>query len=100
MKRDELRWIPKKPGCEGGRRGFITVGLGEVKPATFLLFIGYGLSMLFFVAEILFSNSYIHCKNQDKWKDKRQHKIDKTNEPEEKSHRHRNHINLTIQNIY
>lgn len=52
MKRDELRWIPKKPDCEGGR-GFMTVGLQEVKPAVVFLLIGYGLSVLIIAAENL-----------------------------------------------
>lgn len=53
MKRDEIQWIPKKPNCEGGLRGFMTVGLGEIKPAIIFLLIGYGLAVLIFVAENL-----------------------------------------------
>lgn len=53
MKRDEIKWIPKKPDCEGGRRGFMTVGLNEIKPAAFLLLMGYGVSILFLGAEII-----------------------------------------------
>lgn len=52
MKRDELRWIPNKPDCEGGLRGFITVGLMDTKPAGLLLLIGYVSSVIILLAEI------------------------------------------------
>lgn len=60
MRRDEIRWIPKKPDCEG-RRGFVSVGLKEIKPAAFLLLIGYGLSILICVTERLYRKSYDQC---------------------------------------
>lgn len=53
MKRDETKWIPKKPDCEGGRRGFMTVGLNEIKPAVILLVIGYAVAVLFLGAEVI-----------------------------------------------
>lgn len=53
MKREEIRWIPKKPDCEGSRRGFNSVGLTEVKPAVYLLLFGYGLSIALLISEIL-----------------------------------------------
>lgn len=61
MKRDELRWIPKKPDCEGGGRGFMTVGLGDTKPAAFLLLIGYASSVIIFFVEILYRKFQSHC---------------------------------------
>ena len=64
MKRDELRWIPPKPDCEGGSSGFVTVGLNEIKPAVFLMLLGYGLSILILGIEILFR--HICCKSQKK----------------------------------
>lgn len=64
MKRDELKWIPKKPDCEGGRRGFMTVGLNEIKPAAVLLLIGYGVSVVFLIAEIL--QKCFACKKTQK----------------------------------
>lgn len=64
MKRDELRWIPKKPDCEGGRRGFITVGLRDTKPAAILLLIGYGLSVIILFAEIFYRKFQTYCTNQ------------------------------------
>lgn len=53
MKREEIRWISKRPECEGGRRGFLTVGLIEIKPAIYLLLIGYAISSLICIAEYL-----------------------------------------------
>lgn len=67
MKRDELKWIPKKPDCEGGRRGFQTVGLNEIKPAAILLLIGYGVSVLFLGAEAL-QRAFLRCKVEKKRK--------------------------------
>lgn len=61
MKRDELRWIPKKPDCEGGGRGFLTVGLGDTKPAAFLLLIGYASSVIIFFIEISYRKFQSHC---------------------------------------
>lgn len=62
MKRDELRWIPKKPNCDGGSRGFVTVGLSEIKPAIILLALGYALSVLMLGMEILLSQLNAQCK--------------------------------------
>lgn len=44
MNRAKRRWFPKKPICEGGVRGFTTVGIAEVKPALLLLLMGMGAS--------------------------------------------------------
>lgn len=61
MKRDELRWIPKKPDCEGGGRGFLTVGLGDTKPAALLLLIGYASSVIIFFIEISYRKFQSRC---------------------------------------
>lgn len=53
IRREEVRWVPKKPKCEGGQ-GFKTVGLSEVKPAIILLLIGYGLSVGIAITEFLY----------------------------------------------
>lgn len=53
MKREELRWLPQKPDCEGGLGDFKSVGLVDIKPAAQLLIFGYGLSILFLGVEIL-----------------------------------------------
>lgn len=52
MSKQIRRWFPKKPICEGGARGFTTVGLQEVKPALYLLLIGTGLSVVLMFIEI------------------------------------------------
>lgn len=65
MKHDESKWIPKKPDCEGGRRGFMTVGLNEIKPAIILLVIGYGVAVLFLGAEVI-QNFLLRKKLQKK----------------------------------
>lgn len=74
MKRDEIKWIPKKPDCEGGQRGFMTVGLREIKPAAFLLLIGYGSSVCIFVIEILYRKTYERCTNSKKNRVRKQNK--------------------------
>lgn len=66
MKRDELRWIPKKPKCEGGRRNFVSVGLDEVKPAIILLLIAYVLSILLSIIEIIYHTIQTHCTKSKK----------------------------------
>lgn len=53
MNRQKRRWYPRKPICEGGTRGFITVGLAEVQPAIMLLLIGTGISLLIMFGELL-----------------------------------------------
>lgn len=54
IKREELRWVPKKPNCEGGQ-GFISVGMNEIKPALYLLITGYGISISIIIAEATFT---------------------------------------------
>lgn len=51
MNKYKRRWFPKKPICEGGARGFMTVGLQEVKPALYLLLIGTSLSLAILLFE-------------------------------------------------
>lgn len=53
MNREEVRWVPQKPDCDGGLLGFKTVGLNEVKPAVNLLLFGYVSSILILGFEIL-----------------------------------------------
>lgn len=52
MNKYKRRWFPKKPICEGGARGFLTVGLQEVKPALFLLLYGSAMSLGLMFIEI------------------------------------------------
>lgn len=57
IKREELRWVPKKPNCEGGQ-GFVSVGMNEIKPALNFLISGYGISVLLAIAENLYRFIY------------------------------------------
>lgn len=50
-----------QPICEGGARGFITVGLQEVKPALYLLLIGTSLSLLMMFVEVFISKTTHWC---------------------------------------
>lgn len=52
MKREEIRWVPRKPNCEGGH-GFVSVGITEIKPALMLLLGGYMIAVIMIVIEIL-----------------------------------------------
>lgn len=51
MKREEIRWIPKKPECTGGQATFITVDLNVIEPAIILLLFGYALSIVMVLVE-------------------------------------------------
>lgn len=62
MNKYKRRWFPKKPDCEGGARGFITVGLQEVKPALFLLLIATALSLALMLIEICMHKAMLQCK--------------------------------------
>lgn len=64
MKRDEHRWNPKKPDCEGGRRDFITVGLNEIRPIAVLLILSYALCLSLLVAEIFVNIISTRCNEQ------------------------------------
>lgn len=45
IKREEIRWIPTKPGCTSGNWGFIQVDMKVVEPAITLLLLGYVLAV-------------------------------------------------------
>ncbi|XP_031622981.1 uncharacterized protein LOC116340566 [Contarinia nasturtii] len=66
MKRDELRWIPKKPNCEGGRRDFVSVGLSEIKPAIIMLLMAYVISAFLSIIEVIFHQLQTQCKQSKK----------------------------------
>lgn len=53
MNRVKRRWFPKKPNCEAGVRGFMTVGIAEVKPALLFLLMGMGVSFFILFIEWL-----------------------------------------------
>lgn len=52
--RTHRHWIPQKPQCEGGGRGFVSVGLTEVHPAVMLLVFGAAASFGVMIIEIIF----------------------------------------------
>ncbi|XP_061393170.1 uncharacterized protein LOC133328643 [Musca vetustissima] len=53
MNREELKWFPQKPKCEGGVGGFVSIGLTECRYA--LAMFGYGvlLAVIVFCFEII-----------------------------------------------
>lgn len=53
MNREELKWFPQKPKCEGGVGGFVSIGLTECRYA--LAMFGYGvlLAIIIFCCEII-----------------------------------------------
>lgn len=57
MNREKTLWIPKKPNCEGGQE-FVSVGIGEIKPALHALFAGYGIAIAMFLGEVIFERFY------------------------------------------
>lgn len=57
IKREELRWVPKKPNCEGGQ-GFVSVGINEIKPALYLLVAGHSIAVLLAISENVFRFFY------------------------------------------
>lgn len=60
MKREEIRWIPKKPECVSGHTSFITVDLNVIEPAIILLLVGYALAVAIILLELL----YHKCANR------------------------------------
>lgn len=52
--RTHRHWIPRKPQCEGGGRGFVSVGLTEVHPAIMLLVFGSAASFGVMIIEIIY----------------------------------------------
>lgn len=51
LDREHRRWIPRKPECGSGGRGFVTVGLTEINPAIILLIAGNAISVAIFLTE-------------------------------------------------
>lgn len=51
IKRDQNRWVPKKPKCDGVAE-FLSVGLAEIKPAIQMLLIGYAIAISVVAFEI------------------------------------------------
>lgn len=75
MKREDIRWMSKKVECVSGQHGFMTVGLGEIKPAIYLLLIGYALSTLICIFEYLFQRTYTCVKVKQNRRIKNKHAV-------------------------
>lgn len=56
--RIRVKWLPKKPTCEGDGRDFTTVGLREIYPLIYIYLCGTFISMLIFCLEL----TNVHCK--------------------------------------
>lgn len=76
MNREKTRWIPKKPNCEGGQE-FVSVGIGEIKPALHALLTGYGIAIAIFLGEVIFNRLYGRLQKHRK---KDAHRSDSLNE--------------------
>lgn len=50
--RTRVKWLPKKPACEGDGRDFTIVGLREIYPLIYVYLFGSIISMLIFCVEI------------------------------------------------
>ncbi|XP_055902992.1 uncharacterized protein LOC129939137 [Eupeodes corollae] len=53
MNREELKWFPQKPKCEGSVGGFVSIGLTECRYAFALFGYGFGLAVSMLFVEIL-----------------------------------------------
>lgn len=60
IKRDENRWVPKKPKCDGVAE-FSSVGFVEIKPAIEMLLIGYSIAI--FVVSIEFFARFLKIRS-------------------------------------
>lgn len=53
LDRNYRQWIPRRPICEPGGRGFVSVGLKEIRPAIILFLIMIGVSIFLLLCEII-----------------------------------------------
>ncbi|KAL9905878.1 ionotropic receptor 75d [Glossina fuscipes fuscipes] len=60
MNREERKWFPQKPKCEGGVGGFISVGITECRYALVMFTFGMLLSVLVLCAELIIKHSLLH----------------------------------------
>uniref|UniRef100_A0A1A9WA95 Ionotropic glutamate receptor C-terminal domain-containing protein n=1 Tax=Glossina brevipalpis TaxID=37001 RepID=A0A1A9WA95_9MUSC len=60
MNREERKWFPQKPKCEGGVGGFISVGISECRYALLMFAFGIILSILVLCVELMIRNSILH----------------------------------------
>nr|QKN21509.1 ionotropic receptor [Zeugodacus tau] len=52
MNREELKWFPQKPKCEGGMGGFVSIGITECRYALGIFGFGLLLSAFSFILEL------------------------------------------------
>lgn len=55
VSRLEIKWLPKKPICESDGRDFTMVGIIEIKPILIAYFIGFVLSGVLLIFEIIYT---------------------------------------------
>ncbi|KAH8419544.1 hypothetical protein KR222_005057, partial [Zaprionus bogoriensis] len=57
VNREERKWIPQKPKCEGGVGGFVSIGLTECRYAFGIFGCGAALSFALFLVEVICKHS-------------------------------------------
>lgn len=57
VNREERKWIPQKPKCEGGVGGFVSIGLTECRYAFGIFGCGAALSFASFLLEVIYKHS-------------------------------------------
>lgn len=58
MKREERKWFPQKPKCEGGVSGFVSIGITECRYALAIFGLGSLLAILVLGVELLMKHSF------------------------------------------
>ncbi|XP_052845097.1 uncharacterized protein LOC128257892 [Drosophila gunungcola] len=56
VNREERKWIPQKPKCEGGVGGFVSIGITECRYALGIFGCGAAASLGLFLCEFIFKN--------------------------------------------
>lgn len=56
MNREERKWFPQKPKCEGGVSGFVSIGLTECRYALAMFGFGILAGFIMFSLECVFKN--------------------------------------------
>lgn len=81
MNREELKWFPQKPKCEGGMGGFVSIGITECRYALGIFGFGLLLSAFSFILEVAFNYMWNLAKkiHQNKKQRKGNHVIDDYN---------------------
>ncbi|XP_037955181.1 glutamate receptor ionotropic, kainate 1 [Teleopsis dalmanni] len=61
MNREELKWFPQKPKCEGGVGGFVSIGITECRYALGMFGFGFFLGLFVFFFEVIFKRNIVIC---------------------------------------